>query len=196
MFFFLFFIVKVKNELTSLSEQHKVEVDRGRNYKDELEQMKNVLRNCRVDLEVVKSNNQQLEVELTNTKETYTQKLNEQKITSDNDISALTIQINSLSSSIETNRIRHENITDALRAELSSAEATVGMLREQVSFFYHSFIFIFITSNLTKRHLFSMFHAIERTTCRSKKGSTFRSTSRIKCLSWSRSFVESRTCTK
>ena len=33
---------------------------------------------------------------------------------------------------METDQLRQEQLVDALRVELSSAEATVGMLREQV----------------------------------------------------------------
>ena len=121
----------VSNELSSLSEQHQLEVDRSRNYKDELDQMSNVLRNCRLDLEEVRNNNRHLKTEMQTTNENHSLTMNEQVHRSENDIAQLNMTLNGLKNQMETDQLRQENTLEALRAELSSAEATAGMLREQ-----------------------------------------------------------------
>ena len=89
----------VASELESLTSLHSTEINRSQNYKDELDQMTAVLRNCKLDLDELKNNNSTLQFEMRSSNEEHTFKRNEQieKIAaSENNVHHLNVRLQTL----------------------------------------------------------------------------------------------------
>ena len=122
----------VSDELSSLSKQHTKEVEMCREYQDRLEQTESTLRECRHTVTQLQEEADSVRHEMARHQEEGRRRLNEQVTTAEIDISSLKQRMESITQQSETDRTRHESLIEAVRTELSTAEATVGMLREQV----------------------------------------------------------------
>ena len=121
----------VSTELGNLSEVHAAEVERGRHHKERMELLDEELKQNRGRLVETSDEMTRLKREMLRKEEDYEQRVRSLEGAHAMELEGTDARQQTLTLQLEECRARSDSVQEALRTELSSAEATVGMLREQ-----------------------------------------------------------------
>lgn len=121
----------VSTELGNLSKVHAAEVERGRHHKERMELLDEELKQNRGRLVETSDEMTRLKREMLRKEEDYEQRVRSLESAHAMELEGTDARQQTLTLQLEECRARSDSVQEALRTELSSAEATVGMLREQ-----------------------------------------------------------------